>query len=165
MKTAQVTPLLKKHGLDPSDLNNYRPISNLSTISKILEKLISNRIKPHITASPNFSPLQSAYRSLHSTETALAKILDDLYTSFDNGLLVTVASLDLSAAFDTISHSTLQSILKTDFGITGTALNLIHSYLSDRNQFIKIGNFTSSSIRCNTDVPRGSVPVPLLFTA
>jgi len=79
--------------------------------------------------------------------------------------LVTVASLDLSAAFDTISHSTLQSILKTDFGITGTALNLIHSYLSDRNQFIKIGNFASSSVPCHTGVPQGSVLGPLLFTA
>ena len=88
-----------------------------------------------------------------------------IFTSFDNGLLVTVASLDLSAAFDTISHSTLQSILNTDFGITGTALNLIQSYLSDRNQFIKIGNFASSSVPCHTGVPQGSVLGPLLFTA
>ena len=70
-KLAQVTPLLKKAGLDTSDPANYRPISNLNTISKIIESLVLARLHPYIAATGNFNPLQSAYRKQHSTETAL----------------------------------------------------------------------------------------------
>ncbi|HKU50930.1 MAG TPA: hypothetical protein VJQ25_00560 [Nitrospira sp.] len=77
-KIAQVTPLLKKAGLDASEPANYRPISNLSTMLKIVERLCLARLLPHISTSGNFNPLQSAYRKLHSTETALLKIMDDL---------------------------------------------------------------------------------------
>ena len=77
---AIVTPLLKKPGLDSSP-SNYRRISNLNNISKILERLFLIRLQPHVTSSPNFNPLQSAYRRAHSTETALVNTLDYIYTS------------------------------------------------------------------------------------
>ena len=106
-KLAQVLPLLKKAGADRSQPVNYRPISNLSTVSKLIERLALCRLRPHLLSSGNFNPLQSAYRNGHSTETALLCVLDNIYKSIDSLQLTTVVCLDISAAFDTISHSTL----------------------------------------------------------
>jgi len=89
MHTGLVTPLLKKPGLDVDDYKNYRPITNLCTFSKILERLALARLKPHITSSPNFCPLLSAHRQLHSTETAVVNIVDDALAAMDRGLAVT----------------------------------------------------------------------------
>ena len=83
-KTALITPVIKKPNLDPNNLSNYRPISNLNNISKILEKLFLSRLQPHVLASPNFNPYQSAYRRNHSTETALLCTLDHVHHSADN---------------------------------------------------------------------------------
>ena len=83
-KSAQVLPLLKKAGLDRSLPVNYRPISNLSTVSKVLERLVLARLCPHLTNSKNFSKLQSAYRQGHSTETALLDVLDSVHTAADS---------------------------------------------------------------------------------
>ena len=82
-KRAQITPLLKKPGADPTEPSNYRPISNLNTISKILEKLFMSRILPALNDSVNFCKLQSAYRRRHSTETALLKIFNDCFGVMD----------------------------------------------------------------------------------
>ena len=78
-KMASVTPLLKKHGLDATDPASYRPISNLNTVSKILERLVLNRVIPHVLSSSSFD----AYRRHHSTETALLKITNNIYSGFD----------------------------------------------------------------------------------
>ena len=99
-----VTPLLKKLRLDVDDHKNYRPVTNMSTFSKILEKVALVRLKPHITSSPNYCPLQSAYLQLHSTKTALVKIVDDVLAAMDRGHAVTVVVLDMSSAFDAICH-------------------------------------------------------------
>jgi len=114
MKNGLVTPLIKKPGLDVSDFKNFRPITNLSTVSKLLERLALARIKPHIAASSNFCPLQSAYRGAHSTETALVKIVDDILGAIDSGSVVALVGLDISAAFDTVSHHTLLNRLEHD---------------------------------------------------
>ena len=106
-KTAQVTPLLKKHGLEETDPANYRPISNLNTISKVVERLVLARIVPHVSASPSFDAVQSAYRRHHSTETALLKITDDIFAGFGNHQSTILVALDQSAAFDCIDHATL----------------------------------------------------------
>ena len=80
-KTAQVLPLLKKAGADRADPANYRPISNLWTISKVLERLALMQLRPHLLSSNNFCPFQSGYRTGHSTETALLELLNDVYLS------------------------------------------------------------------------------------
>src|SRR5208282_5017905 len=132
MKSGLVTPLIKKPGLYVSDFKNFRPITNLSTVSKFLERLALTRIKPHIAASSNFCPLQSVYHGAHSTETALVKIVDDILGAIDSGSVVALVGLDISAAFDTVSHQTLLSRLEHEFGITAVPLNWIDSYLSGR---------------------------------
>jgi len=79
-KRTQVLPLLKKAGLDNSQPANYRPISNLSTVSKVLERIVLACLQPHLLSSANFSQLQSAYKKGHSTETALLEVLDGVFT-------------------------------------------------------------------------------------
>ena len=95
-KVAQVMPLLKKPGLDKKAPENYRPISNLSTISKILERLVLAQLRPHLLGSQNYNPLQSAYRAGHSTETALLSVLDDVYTAGEDKKFTIVIGLDMS---------------------------------------------------------------------
>ena len=83
-KTAQVLPLLKKPGLvDKEQMSSYRPISNLKTISKVIERLVLDRLRPHLLSRPNFSRLQSAYRRRHSTETALLHVMNTVYAATD----------------------------------------------------------------------------------
>ena len=127
-KTALVTPHIKKPNFDSSNLSNYRPISNLNNISKILEKLFLTRFQGHILASPNFNPRQSAYRRNHSTETALLCTLDHVFHSADAHKSTILVSLDLSAAFKTIDHSILLNRLQSSFRVSGTALHQITSY-------------------------------------
>jgi len=105
-------------------------LSNLSTISKLMERLVLCGLRPHLLSSGNFNPLQSAYRTGHSTENALLCILDNIYKSIDNLQLTTVVCLDISAAFDTISHSTLLQRLYEDFGVAGMSLDWLRSYLT-----------------------------------
>jgi len=162
-KRAQVLPLLKKAGLDSSSPANYRPISNLSTISKILERLVLTRLRPHLFGSSNFSQYQSAYRTGHSTETALLEVLDGVYTAADNKQISVLIGLDLSAAFDTVDHSLLIERLQLEFGVIDTALDWIRSYLVDRVQFVKMGQHQSDKVALDVGVPQGSVLGPLLF--
>ena len=93
-KLAQISPLLKKPGLSKSDPSNFRPISNLNTIGKILERLALARLLPHLSISPSFSPLQSAYRKFHYTETALLKLTNDIHPM---GIISLVGSYGFSA--------------------------------------------------------------------
>jgi hypothetical protein len=163
-KRAQVLPLLKKAGLDMTSPSNYRPISNLSTVSKVLERLAQARLRPHLLSSANFSQYQSAYRTGHSTETALLGVLDGVFTAADDKQISVVIGLDLSAAFDTIAHSTLIERLQMEFGVNDTALNWLRSYLDDRVQYVKLGQHQSDTVTLDAGVPQGSVLGPLLFT-
>jgi hypothetical protein len=162
-KTAQVLPLLKKPGLNRANPCNFRPISNLNTISKVMERLVMLRLRPHLQSSSNFNPLQSAYRVGYSTETAVLKMLDSFYSAVDDKKLTTLISLDISAAFDTISHATLLKRLEVEFGVEGKALRWLQSYLTDRCQFVKLGRHCSKTVTCCSGVPQGSVLGPLLF--
>ena len=153
----------KKPGLPKSDLANFRPISNLNTIGKILERLALSRFFPHISKSPSFSPLQSAYRKFHSTETALLKLTNDILETIDSGKITILTALDMSAAFDTLDHITLLHRLQHTFGLSGYVISWIRSYLTDRSSFVKIDSSSSPSTTILTGVPQGSVLGPLLF--
>ena len=162
-KAAIVKPLLKKPSLDHNNLKNYRPVSNLSFVSKLTEKIILSQLFGHLTKNELFNPFQSAYRPGHSTETALLKVMNDLLHSLDKGKISLVTMLDLSAAFDTIDHTILLQRLEHVFGIRGTALSWFASYLSDRTQTVSIENFTSADSPLPFGVPQGSVLGPVLF--
>ena len=117
-KSAIVRPLLKKPFLDPENFGNYRPVSNLPFLSKITEKVLAQLLK-HLQTNKLLYHLQSAYRSDHSTETALLKICNDILSALDNKNVALLSLLDLSAAFYTTDHSILLSRLQTCFGISG----------------------------------------------
>ena len=162
-KTA-VASLLKTPSLDPNELKNYRPISNLPFLSKLLEKLVLQQLVSHLSTHNLHSIHQSAYWSGHSTETVLLRILNDLLTSLDDSKISILLLLDLSAAFDTIDHEILLSRLKHDFGIRGTALNWFQSYFSDRKQYVLIDYHKSTETSLDFGVPQGSVLGLVLFT-
>ena len=162
-KSAPVLPLLKKSGLDRSLPVNYRPISNLSTVSKMLERRVLARLRPHLTNSKNFSKRQSAYRQGQSTETALLDVLDSVHTAADSKEVTLLIGLDLSSAFDAVCNWTLIKRLQTQFGVPGTALSWIQSYLQDRTQFVKLRQHRSSETVLEVGVPQGSVLGSLLF--
>ena len=144
--------------------SNYRPISNLNNISKVLERLFLNRVQSSVVSSPNFNQFQSAYRPRHSTETSLLATLDSIFHSSDSGKSTLLVSLDLSAAFDSIDHVILLRRLKTSFGFDGLVYNWIESYLTGRSQTVHIGNNSSALTYLSTGVPQGSVLGPLLFS-
>ena len=129
-KTALVTLILKKPGLDPDDLHSYRPISNLPFLSKILERAVAAQLQQHMSNHELCKPLQSGFRACHSMETALIKITNNLLITADSGHISILILLDLSAAFDTISHTILLTHLSDYLGLTGIALSWFQYYLT-----------------------------------
>ena len=162
-KTALITPLLKKSGLDHNDLKNYRPIANLPFLDKVLEKVVAAQLRRYLDRHELFPHSQSAYRHFHSTETALVKVLNDLLLAIDKGLEAVLILLDYSAAFDTLDHIALCHRLETRYGVTGTVLQWIESYLNGRSQKIVVNGSCSKSFSIPYGVPQGSVIGPLLF--
>ena len=164
MKIARVKPLLKSPKLDPNELKNYRPVSNLSYISKLLGRVVARRLNNHMITNGLHEPLQSAYKAGHSTETALLCVHNDVFTNMDNQSATVLVLIDLSAAFDTIDHSVLFDRMENIIGIEGTALNWFRSYLGWRSQRIQIGDVISLiSVLLLFGVPQGSVLGPLLY--
>ena len=161
-KEAHVTPLLMKSNLPVNNLKNYKPVSNLSLISKIIEKVVSNRLQAHINSNKLNKPMQ--YREFHFTETALLRVHNDISVSLDKGHVTALNLLDLSAAFDTIDHNTLTNRLAEWYGVSGMALAWFKSYLCGRHQKIKSDKFFSDSSLLEHGVPQGSVLGPLLFS-
>ncbi len=154
----------KKPQLDHKDLGNYRPISNLPFLSKILDKVASSQLYSFLEKNDICEDLQSGFRSSHSTETALIRVTKDLLLSSDRGCISLLVLLDLSAAFDTIDHNILLNRLENSVGISGSALAWFKSYLSDRHQFIAVNEEVSYRSQVQYGVPQGSVLGPLLFT-
>ena len=135
LKIASLRPLLKKPNADCEKFSNFRPVSNLKFLSKLVEKTVFVQLNNYLTVNGLHERFQSAYKAHHSTETALLTITDDILLSLDRGDNVFLLLLDLSAAFDTVKHSLLLSRLENSFGITGTVLQWFHSYLTGRSQF------------------------------
>ena len=133
-------------------------------ILKLIEKAVANQLNSYINKEGLSNLNQSAYKRLHSTETALLKIQNNIAASMDSGKAVALTLLDLSAAFDTIDHTILFNCLRDWFGVDGTVLMWIKSYLTNRRQKVKLGNSFSDAFSLPYGVPQGSVLGPLLFT-
>ena len=136
---------------------NHGPISNLSFISKLLEKYVASQIRQYMDANDLFDVFQSTYSPAHSCETTLVRIQDDILHSLDIRNTVILVLLDVSAAFDTVD---LLLDKLHEIGIRDNAHRWIESYLSQRTQAVKVDNVTSRSVDLCFGVPQGSVLGP-----
>ena len=142
-KEAFITLVVKKPGLDVTDAGSYRPISNLSVLSKLLERLVVRQLMEYLSSADLLPLLQSGFRQGHSTETAVIRVLSDILQAVDRGDIAALIFLDLSAAFDTVDHLILLQRLQTTFGIGENAYRWFQSYLSGRYQYVRRGHAKS----------------------
>ena len=160
-KEATVTPIFKNKG-SASDPENYRPISLLPCLSKILEKIVFNRIYEHSITHHLLTEKQSGYRPHHCTQLQLMYLTHNLYKSLDGGRDMTAVFLDISKYFDKIWHEGLIFKCKNEFFISGSLLSWLNSYLTDRRQKVRIEDAHSNTLTLNAGCPQGSVLGPLL---
>ena len=163
IKDSIIIPILKKAGLDPEILKNYRPVTNVVYISKLCEKVVLVQFSKHLQNNNLNSKYQYGYKIYHSTETLLLKLLNDMFVSFEDNMATICMLLDESAAFDTVDISKLLSTLEIKFGIRGTALMWFKSFLVGRTQRVKIENSLSDPLEVLFGVPQGTVLGPVLF--
>jgi len=160
LKVAHITPIYKSG--NRYDFANYRPISILSSISKLLEKIIHLRMFNFITKYNILSPRQFGFRPNRSTYMAINDLYCNIAKKLDNNLNVVSIFLDLSKAFDTINHEILLTKLN-HYGIRGLANDWIRSYLTNRQQHVLFNGTLSNPSHINCGVPQGSILGPLLF--
>ena len=161
LKISRVVPIFKEKGSDLSP-ENYRPISLLSNINKIFEKIMHKRVYEFMEEHNLIYPHQFGFRLFHSTVHALTDMTESIRGSIDKNKFVAGIFIDLQKAFDTVDHSILLSKLD-HYGIRGVANNWFRSYLSNRKQFVSINDEKSDMAPMNYGVPQGSVLGPLLF--
>jgi len=140
-----------------------RPLSNLSFVSKLVERAAVKQLVDYLEANELMPKLQSAYRKHHSTETAVLWVLTDILTAMDNQQVTLLALLDLRAAFDCVNHDILLSRLQSSFGLRGITLTWIRSFLTDRSQRVFFNGSLSIEIMLLFGIPQGSVLGRLLF--
>ena len=160
LKIAKVTPVYKK--CDKKLINNYRPISVLPVISKVFETVIFDQLTKYFTNNNLFSSQQYGFRKNASTELAALELIDRLLTQLKDFKIPVNFYMDLSKAFDSLSHDILLNKL-TYYGVKNSANDLLRSYLSNRKQYVQIDDISSSIVSINTGVPQGSILGPLLF--
>ena len=161
-KIAYVRPL-KKSGKSANEISSYRPVSNLSFLSKLLEKCVLDQLLDHMNNFESIPKFQSAYRKFHSVETAICRIYNDLLINKCNNKCSMLILLDQTAAFDTVDHSLLLRDLE-HFGVTGTALAWLKSYLTNRTFRVVIDDVTSEPANLESSVPQGSNLGPFLYS-
>ena len=159
-KTAKIVPVLKKG--DKMQADNYRPISLLSCVSKILEKVVQKQLVFYLRTNGILSKEQSGFRLKHSTNTALIKVTDEWLRALDKGEYTGNIFVDLQKAFDMVDHEILFKKLKC-IGITGMSLEWFRSYLTDRKIITSMNNVSSNELPLKYGVPQGSLLGPLLF--
>ena len=145
-------------------MNNYRPVTNLCFTTKILKKLVLSQVSSYLNTHNLHNTCRLAYRPGHCTETALLKVVNDLFLSLSNGNISVLALLDFSSAFDTIDRPILVHLLHTDFGFTDAVLQWFPSYLTDRTHYVSLSSHRAAFAPLQSGVPQGSVLGPTHFT-
>ena len=157
-KLADVKPIFKK--ADPLVKKNYRPVSILTAISKLFEKLLEGQLQ--LFQNSILHPSVSAFRPVHSCQSVFLKLTEDIRLELDRGQITGLVLMDLSNAFDSIPHPLFISKLHA-YGMTCSALNLITSYLTERKQRVNLRGCTSNYAIITTGVPQGSVLGSMFF--
>lgn len=160
-KKAIVTPVFKTGDCDLG--SNYRPISILPVLSKVLEKVVASQVIEHLETNQLLHPQQFGFRPKHSTETANIFFIESIKQSLDSGNVVGAVFLDLKKAFDTVNHNILLSKLKS-FKFSKEAVDWFESYLQNGEQCVKINQEKSSFLNNRMGIPQGSILGPLLFS-
>ena len=160
LKIAKVIPIYKAGGRDLPE--NYRPISLLPCINKLLERSIEKRLRLFFDDNNTLFDFQFGFRKGHNTSHTLLETINCVCTHLDNGENVLGLYLDLKKAFDTVDHNILLGKLY-NYGIRGKAFEVMRSYLTNRKQFMYVNSTFSTCSNVNTGVPQGSVLGPLLF--
>jgi hypothetical protein len=160
LKIAKVLPVHKK---DSNNIfSNYRPISILSSVSKVFERVIHDQLYEYFATNDLFYHSQYGFRQKHSTELAALEIVDRIVCAMDKNEIPLNIFLDLSKAFDTLDHQILISKLRY-YGLYEKSLCLLQNYLSNRKQYVVLGDCHSDLLPITTGVPQGSILGPLLF--
>ncbi|KAA3678006.1 uncharacterized protein DEA37_0008956 [Paragonimus westermani] len=159
-KCGTITPIFK--GGDRSDVSNYRPVTLLPVISKVLERLVANKLTKHLEGNNILSIAQHGFRKSHSCLSNLLLTLDDWTLAIDNGNPIHACYLDMSKAFDRVNHSILLQKLK-QHGVTGKLLAWLENYLMDRVIQVRVDGALSKPVAVTSGVPQGSVLGPTLF--
>jgi len=158
------TPLLKKPPLHAGDVKSYRPVSNLTFMPKVVERIVAGQLAEYLQSIGLMPRLQSTYRRHHSTETVLLWVLSDIFCAADRQHVTLLGLLDLSAAFHCVDHDILIHRLQRSFGFGGTVIAWIQSFLCDRcTQQVSYAVGLSAIIQLAFGVPQGSVLGTLLF--
>lgn len=160
-KTSVIKPLHKSGS--KLSMENYRPVSLLSNISKIIEKLIKSRLCNFLKKYDILSDHQYGFREGRSTEDAILELTSSIYNNLDKKIPTICIFLDLSKAFDTVCHSKLLEKLY-NYGVRGPTYKLLKTYLSDRRQYVQLDEIFSSPETVTFGVPQGTVLGPILFT-
>ena len=156
-KHGHIVPAFKSG--DINDVSNYRPISLLPIISKILEKIVTKQLMQYLESNALISNTQHGFRNRLSTETALLKVTDEIYKNMDNGKITLLSLCDLSKAFDSIHHGSLLMKMKNLY----IDSFWFDNYLANRTQSVRIGNTVSNKLGVSYGVPQGSILGPILF--
>lgn len=160
LKVAKVSPIFKKGDLN--SFNNYRPVSVLSSVSKVFEKILYDQIYNYFTEHNLFYNSQYGFRKHHSTEFATLEMIDKIINDMDNNKIPINIFLDLSKAFDTLDHKILLQKLEF-YGMQNNASDLIRSYLNNRTQYVVYNGMESDKKTIKCGVPQGSILGPLFF--
>ena len=159
-KVARVVPVYK--GEDPTQFSNYRPVSVLPVLSQIFERVLRARLEGFLDRERVLAPGQYGFRAGHSTAMAVLDMVERVRAAWAGGNVAAGVFVDLKKAFDTVDHRLLLSKLE-HYGIRGSALALLESYLRDRSQYVVYGGVESGRGEVKCGVPQGSVLGPLFF--
>ena len=162
LKETLIRPIRKKLNMAADEIGNYRPVANVSFMSKVVERVVADQLQAFLDKTDALDPFQSGFRPCHGTETALVTLHDDLLREADRGKMSLLVLLNISAAFNTVDHSILLRRL-SKLGIGGLALAWLRSFLEDHPQRLQLGENISAPWSLNCGVPQGSIISPMLF--